>query len=342
MKATLERIHRDALAALQTVQTEAEVEQLRIRFLGRKGELTEAVRGLREVPPAERPAIGAYLNQIKDEVERRIEESLTLLRQAERERRIAAERADVTAPGRHRIPGHLHPLTQTLEEIVDIFVALGFQRRRGTGNRGRVSQLYGALNVPADHPARDMQDTLFITDELRAADAHFAGANPRHGDTAAAAARHRPRRLLSPRLRCHPLADAAPGRRLYGRSARHLRRSEGRADTGAAPHLRRPTRQLRFRASFFPFTEPSAEVDIGCVLCQGNNRQCTMCKGSGWLEILGAGLIDPNVFAAVGYDPEAVSGFAFGLGVDRVTMLKYQINDIRLLFANDMRFLQQF
>ena len=340
MKATLERIHRDALAALQTVQAEAEVEQLRIRFLGRKGELTEAVRGLREVPPAERPAIGAYLNQIKDEVERRIEESLTLLRQAERERRIAAERADVTAPGRHRIPGHLHPLTQTLEEIVDIFVALGFSIAEGPEIEDEYHN-FTALNVPADHPARDMQDTLFVTDGyvLRT---HTSPVQIRVMET-----QQPPLRVIAPGACYRHDYDATHSPMLHQIEGFMVDRRVTFADlkgvlTLALHRIFGGQTQLRFRASFFPFTEPSAEVDIGCVLCQGNNRQCTMCKGSGWLEILGAGLIDPNVFAAVGYDPEAVSGFAFGLGVDRVTMVKYQINDIRLLFANDMRFLQQF
>jgi phenylalanyl-tRNA synthetase alpha chain len=340
MKATLERIHRDALAALEASQSEAEVEQLRIRFLGRKGELTEAVRSLRDVPSAERPAAGAYLNEVKDDVERRIEASLAALRVAARDRQIAAERIDVTLPGRHRVPGHLHLITQTLEEMVDIFVGLGFSVAQGPDIEDDYHN-FTALNVPRDHPARDMQDTLFISEEhllrthtspvqIRVMEQHqpplrviAPGACYRHDDDV----------THSPMF--HQVEGLMVDRRVtFGDLKGVLTLALQRIFGSQTP--------LRFRASFFPFTEPSAEVDIGCLLCNGRDPSCRICKGSGWLEILGSGLIDPNVFAAVGYDPEAVSGFAFGLAVERVAMLKHQISDIRLFFANDIRFLRQF
>lgn len=340
MKATLERIYRDALAALEASQSEAEVEQLRIRFLGRKGELTEAVRSLRDVPSAERPAAGAYLNEVKDDVERRIEASLAALRVAARDRQIAAERIDVTLPGRHRVPGHLHLITQTLEEMVDIFVGLGFSVAQGPDIEDDYHN-FTALNVPRDHPARDMQDTLFISEEyllrthtspvqIRVMEQHkpplrviAPGACYRHDDDV----------THSPMF--HQVEGLMVDRRVtFGDLKGVLTLALQRIFGSQTP--------LRFRASFFPFTEPSAEVDIGCVLCNGRDPSCRICKGSGWLEILGSGLIDPNVFTAVGYDPEAVSGFAFGLAVERVAMLKHQISDIRLFFANDIRFLRQF
>jgi phenylalanyl-tRNA synthetase alpha chain len=340
MKATLERIHRDALAALEASRSEAEVEQLRIRFLGRKGELTEAVRGLRDVPTAERPAVGAYLNEVKDDVARRIEASLAALRTAARDRQIATERIDVTLPGRHRVPGHLHLITQTLEEMVDIFVGLGFSVAQGPEIEDDYHN-FTALNVPRDHPARDMQDTLFISEEyllrthtspvqIRVMEQHkpplrviAPGACYRHDDDV----------THSPMF--HQVEGLMVDRRVtFGDLKGVLTLALQRIFGSQTP--------LRFRASFFPFTEPSAEVDIGCVLCNGGDPSCRICKGSGWLEILGSGLIDPNVFAAVGYDPEAVSGFAFGLAVERVAMLKHQISDIRLFFANDVRFLRQF
>jgi phenylalanyl-tRNA synthetase alpha chain len=340
MKATLERIHRDALAALEASQSEAEVEQLRIRVLGRKGELTEAVRSLRDVPSAERPAAGAYLNEVKDDVERRIEASLAALRVAARDRQIAAERIDVTLPGRHRVPGHLHLITQTLEEMVDIFVGLGFSVAQGPDIEDDYHN-FTALNVPRDHPARDMQDTLFISEEyllrthtspvqIRVMEQHkpplrviAPGACYRHDDDV----------THSPMF--HQVEGLMVDRRVtFGDLKGVLTLALQRIFGSQTP--------LRFRASFFPFTEPSAEVDIGCVLCNGRDPSCRICKGSGWLEILGSGLIDPNVFTAVGYDPEAVSGFAFGLAVERVAMLKHQISDIRLFFANDIRFLRQF
>jgi phenylalanyl-tRNA synthetase alpha chain len=340
MKATLERIERDALAALQAAQSEAEVEQLRIRFLGRKGELTEAVRGLRDVPPSERPAIGAYLNRIKDEVESRIQQGLTALRQTERTRRIAAERIDVTLPGRHYVPGHLHPITQTLEEMVDIFVGLGFSVAQGPDIEDDYHN-FTALNVPRNHPARDMQDTLFITDE------HLLRTHTSPVQIRVMEQQQPPLRVIAPGA-CYRHDDDVTHSPMFHQVEgfmvdRHVTFGDLKGVLTLA--LRRifgNDTPLRFRASFFPFTEPSAEVDIGCVLCQERDPHCRICKGSGWLEILGAGMIDPHVFEAVGYDPEAVSGFAFGMAVERVAMLKHQISDIRLFFSNHLRFLQQF
>ena len=324
MKATLERIHRDALAALQAARTEAEVEQLRIRFLGRKGELTEAVRGLRAVPPSERPEIGAYLNQVKDQIERR----------------IATERIDVTLPGRHHVPGHLHPITQTLEEMVDIFVGLGFSVAQGPDIEDDYHN-FTALNVPRNHPARDMQDTLFVSDE------HLLRTHTSPVQIRVMEHQQPPLRVIAPGA-CYRHDDDVTHSPMFHQVEgfmvdRHVTFGDLKGVLTLA--LRRifgTDTPLRFRASFFPFTEPSAEVDIGCVLCRERDPHCRICKGSGWLEILGAGMIDPNVFEAVGYDPEAVSGFAFGMAVERVAMLKHQISDIRLFFSNHVRFLQQF
>jgi phenylalanyl-tRNA synthetase alpha chain len=337
---TLEHIRQQALAALSSATTDTDVEHVRVRFLGRKGELTAAVRGLRDVDPAERPAIGVLLNDVKDEVERRIENALTELRAAARAEALAHERVDVTLPGRRPIQGRLHPITQTMEQIVDIFVGMGFSVAQGPDIEDDYHN-FTALNVPADHPARDMQDTLFVAGG-RLLRTHTSPVQirvmeqqkpPLRVIAPGAAYRHDNDMTHSPMF--HQVEGLMVDRHitfgdLKGVLTLALRRIFGEA------------RALRFRASFFPFTEPSAEIDIGCLQCGGKDPQCRVCKGSGWLEILGAGLVDPNVFEAVGYDPEAVSGFAFGLGVERVAMLKHQINDIRLFFANDVRFLQQF
>jgi len=340
MQTELETLHRDALAALAAATSDAEVEAIRVGFLGRKGRLTEAVRGLRAVASDERPAVGALLNRIKDDVEARIERALADLRAAERARRVAAERVDVTAPGRRRAAGHLHPITQMMEEIVDIFVALGFSVAQGPEIEDDYHN-FTALNVPEDHPARDMQDTLFVAGGalLRT---HTSPVQIRVMEQ-----QPPPLRVIAPGA-CYrhdydmthsPMFHQVEGfmvdhgvtfADLKGVLTLALRRIFG----GDTP--------IRFRASFFPFTEPSAEVDIGCVLCNRDAAYCRMCKGTGWLEILGSGLIDPNVFRAVGYDSEVYSGFAFGMAVERVAMLKHGINDIRLLFANDVRFLRQF
>ena len=340
MKADLERIRGAAVAVLEASTSEADVEQVRIRFLGRKGELTNAVRRLRDVPPAERPAVGAYLNEIKDEVERRIESALALLRAATQARRLAAEQVDVTLPGRRRVTGHLHPVTQTLEQIVDIFVALGFMVAQGPDIEDDYHN-FTALNVPADHPARDMQDTLFVTDGylLRT---HTSPVQIRVMET-----HQPPLRVIAPGVAYRHDYDATHSPMFHQVEGFMVDRGVTFADlkgvlTFALRRIFGADTPLRFRASFFPFTEPSAEIDIGCVLCNRHDPQCKMCKGSGWLEILGAGSIDPNVFAAVGYDPEEVSGFAFGLGVERVAMLKHQISDIRFFYSNDLRFLRQF
>jgi phenylalanyl-tRNA synthetase alpha chain len=340
MKATLEQIRHDALAALATAATEVEVEQLRVRFLGRKGELTGVVRGLRDVDPAERPAVGALLNDVKDEIERRIERALTERRAAARARAVAEDRVDVTLPGRRPIQGRLHPITQTMEQIVDIFVGMGFSVAQGPDIEDDYHN-FTALNVPADHPARDMQDTLFVTD------GHLLRTHTSPVQIRVMEAQQPPLRVIAPGA-CYrhdyDITHSPMFHQIEGFMVdRHITFGDLKGVLTLA--LRRifgAARPLRFRASFFPFTEPSAEIDIGCLQCGGKDPQCKVCKGSGWLEILGAGLIDPNVFDAVGYDPEVVSGFAFGMAVERVAMLKHQINDIRLFFANDLRFLRQF
>src|ERR1700687_3317644 len=340
MKATLERIRQEALAALQASSSEADIEQLRIRYLGRKGDLTNLVRSLRDVPPAERPTLGASLNEIKDEVERHIETAVADVRAAARAREVASEHIDVTIPGRHPIPGRLHPLTQTFEQIIDIFVALGFSVAHGPDIEDDYHN-FTALNVPADHPARDMQDTFFVTDE-RLLRTHTSpvqirvmeGQQPPVRIIAPGAAYRRDNDTThSPMF--HQVEGFMVDRHITFGDLKGVLTMALRGIFGAAT-------RTRFRASFFPFTEPSAEIDVGCVLCDGCAPQCRMCKGTGWLEVLGSGLIDPNVLEAVGYDPEAVSGFAFGIGVERVAMLKHRINDIRLFYGNDLRFLRQF
>ncbi len=340
MKTTLERIHQDALGGLAATHTEAEVEQLRVRFLGRKGELTTAVRGLRDVLPADRPAIGALLNAIKQDVEQRIEHALAQLRAAARAQQVAVERVDVTVPGRSRICGRLHPITQTMEQIVDIFVALGFRVAEGPDIEDDYHN-FTALNVPADHPARDMQDTLFVTDGflLRT---HTSPVQIRVMES-----QKPPLRVIAPGAAYRHDYDVTHSPMFHQVEGFMVDRRITLGDlkgvlTLAMQRIFGEQIPVRFRASFFPFTEPSAEMDIGCLLCRGRDPQCRICKGNGWLEILGAGMIDPNVFQAVGYDPDVVSGFAFGIGVERVAMLKHEINDIRLFFGGDMRFLRQF
>jgi len=340
MKEQLAQVHRDAIAALEASASEADVDAVRVRVLGRKGQLTDLVRGLRDVAPADRPAVGAYLNEIKDDLEHRIESALTRLRDAARVRQIAAERTDVTLPGRRRVAGRLHPISRTMEEIVDIFLGLGFSVAEGPDVEDDYHN-FSALNIPRDHPARDMHDTFFVAEE------HVLRTHTSPVQVRVMESQTPPLRVIAPGA-CYrhdydvthsPMFHQVEGfmvdRRITFGDLKGVLTLAMRRLFGSDTHL-------RFRASFFPFTEPSAEVDIGCLFCGGRNAACKICKGTGWLEVLGAGLIDPNVFAAVGYDPEVYSGFAFGLGVERITMLRHQISDIRLFYANDVRFLRQF
>jgi phenylalanyl-tRNA synthetase alpha chain len=340
MRAALDQIHRDALAALRESATEDDVERLRVRFLGRKGELTEVVRRLREVPAEERPALGAYLNQVKNEVERLVETTLTELRAAARRQQIASERIDVTVPGSRPLAGHLHPLTQVLELLVDTFVSLGFSVVEGPDVEDDYHN-FTALNFPKDHPARDMQDTFFVDDD------HVLRTHTSPVQIRVMEKQRPPVRVIVPGAAYRHDSDITHSPMFHQIEGFMVDRKVNFADlkgvlTLAVRQIFGADTRLRFRASFFPFTEPSAEVDIACFLCRDGENDCRICKGTGWIEILGAGMIDPNVFEAVGYDPEEFAGFAFGMGIERVTMLKYRINDIRLFFNNDLRFLRQF
>lgn len=340
MEARLEALRREALASLEAARSEEEVEAVRVRYLGRKGEVTSLLRSLREVEGEERPRLGALINRVKEELEEQIEAARQRARTRERQERLSTERLDVTVPGRRRLPGRLHPVTRTMEEIVDVFVALGFELATGPDVEDDYHN-FTALNFPPEHPARDMQDTFFVEGGflLRT---HTSPVQIRVMES-----RQPPLRIVVPGATYRHDDDITHSPMFHQIEGFLVDRYVSMADlkgtlTFALRELFGADTKVRFRASFFPFTEPSAEVDIGCLLCGGNDPSCRVCKGSGWLEILGAGLIDPNVFRAVGYDPETVSGFAFGLGVERVAMLKYQIGDIRLFTTNDVRFLRQF
>jgi len=335
---TLRSVRDAALTKLAHASTEEEINQIRIEILGRKGALTLLLRRVRGLPPEDRRQAGEQANAVKGELEGRIEELLVSLRDKAQQRSLAQAQVDVTLPGTPLPRGRLHPITQVMDQMVDIFARMGFQVAEGP----QVELDYynfEALNIPHDHPARDMHDTFYFSDEVLLR-THTSPVQIRVMED------HRP-----------PIQIIAPGA-VYRRDSdvSHtplFHQVEGlMVDEGISfAHLKGvltlfvhemfgEETPVRFRPSFFPFTEPSAEVDIGCVICQGEG--CRVCKGTGWLEILGAGMVDPEVFRIVGYDPEEVTGFAFGMGVERIAMLKYGINDIRLFFTNDLRFLRQF
>lgn len=346
MKSSLERIRQAALADLETCENEAALENARVRYLGKKGELTAVLRGMREVPEAERPAIGELVNRIKAEVEAAIAAIRRRLEEARLAKSLAEERLDVTLPGSAFPRGRLHPLTQVLDEIVAIFTEMGFAVEEGPEVEDDYHN-FEALNIPRDHPARDMHDTFFVSGD-RLLRTHTSPVQIRVMEH-----RQPPLRVIVPGVVYrHDDLDVTHSPNFHQVEGFLVDQTVTFGDLKGvlSAFLRRffgAETRLRFRPSFFPFTEPSAEVDIACVMCGGSGEQadrspCRVCKRSGWLEILGSGMIDPNVFRFVGYDPEGVSGFAFGMGVERLAMLRHGIGDLRLFFENDLRFLRQF
>ncbi len=336
----LARIRDEALAALDACRDDADIEALRVRFLGRKGELTGVLRGIGALPAEQRRVIGETANQIKTLLEERIVALRTRWQEEQRARSLTAEQIDISLPGGQWPRGSLHPLLQVLDDTIAIFTAMGFEVARGPDIEDDYHN-FAALNIPADHPAREMQDTFFIAPEV-VLRTHTSPVQIRVMES-----RQPPLQIIVPGTvyRCDDDVTHSPMFvQLEGLMVgtdicfAHLKG----VLTAFVHTLFGPDTPVRFRPSYFPFTEPSAEVDMGCVICGGNDAGCAVCKGSGWLEVLGSGMVHPNVFRAVGYDPEVVSGFAFGMGIDRIAMRRYGIDDIRLFYQNDLRFLRQF
>lgn len=323
------------------VKTLEDLNDIRVKVLGKKGELTSILRSMKDIAETERPRIGQIVNEARRELEMLIEEKNRDLKAKVLASKIEAEKLDVTLPGRRVVRGHLHPLTVTMDRIKHIFMEMGYSVEEGPEVE-RDHYNFEALNLPKDHPARDMQDSFYITEEILMR-THTSPVQAR---------------TMQSREPNSPIRMIAPGR-VYRRDdydATHspmftqvegLVVDEGIRFSDLKGTLETFLRQIfhdkvgvRFRPSFFPFTEPSTEVDISCVLCHGDG--CRVCKGTGWLEILGAGMVHPNVLQMSGYDPEKVTGFAFGMGVERIAMLTYGMDDLRLFFDNDVRFLEQF
>jgi phenylalanyl-tRNA synthetase alpha chain len=345
MNESLETLRGEVLERIQQSASETEVEQLRVEVLGRKGRLTLLLRNLKDLPEQERPQVGQQLNQLKELVEERLNERLIEVKEESKARALKEERIDITLPGTRWERGRIHPLTLVIDEIIDVFLGMGFEIARGPDIEDDYHN-FEALNIPQDHPARDMQDTFFVSNG-RLLRPHTSPVQIRTMET-----RKPPLQVIVPGAVYRHDDDATHSPMFHQVEGFMVDRDIAFSDLkGVLTHFLRqvfsPDTGVRFRPSFFPFTEPSAEIDIQCVICGGrapnrNGQSCRVCKGTGWLEILGAGMIDPQVFRFVGYDPERVSGFAFGMGVERIAMLKYGIEDIRLFFQNDLRFLRQF
>jgi len=324
-----------ALKELESVSERSDIEELRQHYLGRKGLLSLLLKRLVELPKEERPAIGRLANQVKEEIYRKfqsVSDSITTKDVKE------LSTLDVTLPGRRIPSGHLHPITQITEEICTIFLTLGFRVVQGPEVELDYYN-FEALNMPKDHPARDMQDTFYISDNV-VLRTHTSPMQIRIMENTSP-----PVSILAPGKVYRPDSDISHTPMFHQVEGLLVDKGVSFGDlkgtlTTFVHQMFGSDIDLRFRPSFFPFTEPSAEVDIRCVVCQG--KGCRVCSHSGWLEILGSGMVDPEVFKAVGYDPESISGFAFGMGVERIAMLKSGLDDIRLFFENDIRFLQQF
>lgn len=337
MKETLQKIKEEALAALAAL--DADIEGLRIRYLGKKGELTAVLRGMGKLSPEERPIVGQIANEVRAQIEEQLTKRAAELKASAMEGRLKKEKLDVSVPGEKIYMGHLHPLTKMRRELEDIFSGMGFSIAEGPEVETDYYN-FQALNTPADHPARDTQDTFYITDNVLL-----------RSQTS-------PVQVRTMEHMCPPIRIISPGRvyRSDTMDATHsplFHQVEGLVvDEGITMGDLKGTLErfaqlmfgadtrVRFRPHHFPFTEPSAEVDVSCFQCGG--KGCRLCKGEGWIEILGAGMVHPNVLRGCNIDPKKYSGFAFGMGVERIFMLKHHVDDLRYLYENDVRFLAQF
>lgn len=339
MRSQLEQIKENALKELHDCLEGKGLDALRVKYLGKKGELTTILKQMGKLSAEERPIIGQMANEVRQTLEDAVARRQEELKAKELDRRLASEKLDITMPGKTRAEGGLHPLSIVQEDLIDIFRSMGFDVVDGPEIETDY-YCFEALNVPKDHPARDMQDTFYLGENLLLR-------------TQTSAAQIRTMEGRKP-----PIRIVCPGRvyRADDLDATHspiFHQMEGLVvDKGITMcdlkgcleqfvhEIYGPETKVRFRPSFFPFTEPSVEVDVSCSACGG--KGCRVCKGAGWIEILGAGMVHPRVLKGCGIDPDVYTGFAFGIGLDRLTTTRYKISDIRLLFENDQRFLEQF
>ena len=344
MKEQLEKIYESAVKELENASSINDVAQIRDTYLSRKGQLNEIKKGLKDLSDEDKKIVGSLANQISQKLEEALRSKHELFYKKELDEKLAKERFDVTLSGKYVPQGRIHPITSTINEITAIFQTLGFSVIPSSLSPEVETEYYNfdMLNVPKDHPARDVQDTFYSTvgknvvlrSQTSGAQIHaMEGKNP-------------PIRVIAPgRVYRNENINARKNNFFHQIEGLYVDKDITFGDLkGVLNEFIRiyfgESRPTRFRNSFFPFTEPSAEVDVQCIMCQG--KGCRTCSGTGWLEILGSGMVDPNVLRGVGIDPDVYSGFAFGMGVERLAMLKYAIDDIRLFFNNDERFLKQF
>lgn len=340
MEAQLAALKQEVIQKITDAQSVKELQDVRVAYLGKKGPITDLLKGMGKLPAEERPKMGSLVNEMRQEVTAVLDERSVELEQAAIDAQLANETIDVTLPGRTVQIGNHHPLTKVIEEIEDLFIGMGYEIAEGP----EVEKDYynfEALNLPKGHPARDMQDSFYISEELLLR-THTSPVQARTMEQK----QGEPIRIICPgKVFRRDNDDATHSHQfmqieglVIGENIR-MTDLKGTLDL-LGKKMFGQDREIRLRPSFFPFTEPSVEMDISCFKCGGSG--CSVCKGTGWIEILGAGMVHPDVLRMAGYDPEKVSGFAFGIGAERIAMLKYGIEDIRHFYTNDMRFIKQF
>ena len=340
MKEQIEQIRQNAMKEMENVQDEKELNDIRVKYLGKKGELTALLRGMGALSAEERPIIGSLVNEVRDELEKKIAEKEEAYKQEELKRKLETEKIDITLPSTKVKRGSKHPLNRIIEEVEDLFVSMGYDVVDGP-ELETDEYCFERLNLPQGHPARDMQDSFYVTPEylLRtqtsAVQARVMMANEEKS----------PIRVICPGKVYRRDDDATHSHQFAQVEGLVIDKNISLADLKGTleifmKKMLGENTELRFRPSYFPFTEPSYEVDVTCFKCQG--KGCNLCKQTGWIELLGSGIVHPNVLKMNGYDPEKYTGFAFGTGLDRLAMFKYGITDIRLLYQNDVRFLNEF
>jgi phenylalanyl-tRNA synthetase alpha chain len=340
LKEQIAKIQEEALESILKSTDLKELNDIRVKYLGKKGELTSVLRGMGGLSPEERPIIGALVNTCKDELEAKITEKETELKELELQNKLEKEEIDITLPSKKIKRGSKHPLNRVIEEVEDLFVSMGYDVVSGP-ELETDEYCFERLNLPKGHPARDMQDSFYITPEYLLRTQTSAV----QARTMMANEEKTPIRVIVPGKTFRREDDATHSHQFNQVEGLVVDKNISLADLKGTlevfmKKMLGQNTELRFRPSYFPFTEPSYEVDVTCFKCGG--KGCNLCKQTGWIELLGSGIVHPNVLRMNGYDPEVYSGFAFGVGLDRLAMFKYGITDIRLLYQNDVRFLKQF
>ena len=337
MKELLAKIRKEALEKI--ADANANLEEIKVQYLGKKGELTALLRGMGALSPEERPKMGQLVNEVREAIENALAEKAAAMREKMLERKLVAEKLDVTLPGTTLPAGHLHPLTQVQRELEDIFIGMGFSIAEGPEVELDYYN-FQALNIPENHPARDTQDTFYISDKV------LLRSQTSPVQVRTMEKQRPPIRVISPgRVYRSDALDATHSPLFHQLEGLVVDKGITMGDLKGtletfAKRVFGPETRIRFRPHHFPFTEPSVEVDVSCFVCGGCG--CRLCKNEGWIEILGAGMVHPFVLSNCDINPEVYSGFAFGLGLERIAMTKYGIDDIRLFYENDERFLEQF